>query len=76
MSKYKDNQAIKEKLKRFESIYDKLEQKSLEGKFYLNSIVSLGINCGSSTPGVYLDINYHKKWILEIVSFDDQKFKL
>ena len=73
---FKDNQLIKEKLKNFETIYNKLERKNLEGKFYLTGIVSLGINCGT-TPGVYMNLNYHKDWLLEIVNdFDDHKFKL
>lgn len=76
LSEHRENAAMREKLKnKFEPIFQKLERKGLEGKFYLTSIVAFGVNCGT-TPGVYVNLDYHKRWILDTIDLDDSKFRL
>lgn len=78
LAEYKSNASMKERLKnQFEPIFEKLDRKGLEGKFYLTSIVAFGIDCGSATtPGVYLNLDYHKRWILDNIDLDGSKFTL
>lgn len=76
ISEYRGDALVKERLRnKFEPIYEKLERKGLEGKFYLTSIVAFGINCGAN-PGVYLNLDYHKRWILDNIDLDGSKFTL
>ena len=76
LAEHRGNASMKERLKnKFEPIFEKLERKGLEGKFYLTSIVAFGINCGTM-PGVYLNLNHHKRWILDHIDLDGSKFSL
>lgn len=47
---------------------EELAQQDLEGRFYLVGVVSLGRRCSDMFPGVYVNINYHQKWILDVLS--------
>jgi hypothetical protein len=68
-----DSATIKEHLyqmkKQIELDSNQLSDLDLEGRMYLIGVVALGRRCSDADfPGVYVNVNYHKRWILSTIT--------